>query len=230
MNDKRNTKTLTDYNPHFYFMMVQCSFSWSETNKIQFNLKSNEHKEEHAEDEYQRATCRLKHWAESCETCRNMWTEEICSFIQTSIKEAASFPDRKCCWSSTLSSGQGPGFEWRGSVHSDWPRSSLSPPSSTGLQRGSGCCSSCSGRHSPGPPGCVTPLRSCCCPPPSSPASRLRGSPRWPHTPLWHCPAAAPLWRGGGRSGWAASPPLEERERGGRRGGREDRGMRVKAW
>uniref|UniRef100_A0A671VA37 Ig-like domain-containing protein n=1 Tax=Sparus aurata TaxID=8175 RepID=A0A671VA37_SPAAU len=88
------------------------------------------------------------------------------------------------------------------------------PPS-----RGSGCCSSCSGRPSPGPPGCVTPLRSCCCPPPSSPVSRWRGSPRWTDTPVWHLPAAAPLWRGGGRSGWAAPHPLEERERGGRRGG-----------
>uniref|UniRef100_A0A8D3DKP8 Ig-like domain-containing protein n=1 Tax=Scophthalmus maximus TaxID=52904 RepID=A0A8D3DKP8_SCOMX len=60
---------------------------------------------------------------------------------------------------------------------------SLSPPSSTGLQGGSGCCSSCSGRCSPGGPGCVTPLRSCC-PPPSRPGSRLRGSPRWPDTPV----------------------------------------------
>ena len=123
---------------------------------------------------------------------------------------------------STLSSGQGPGFEWQGSVQSDWPHSSLSPPSSTALQGGSWCCSSCSGRPSPGPPGCETPLRSCCCPQPSSPGSRLRGSPRWPDTPEWHCPAAALHWRGGGRSGWAAPHPLEERE------GRKDKGMRMK--
>ncbi len=139
----------------------------------------------------------------------------MCSLMKMCMKEAASFPDRKCCWSSTLSSAQAPGFEWQGSVHSDWPHSSLSPPSSTGLQRGWGCCCGCSGRPSPGPPGCVTPLRSCCCPPPSSPGSRLRGSPRWTDTPVWHCPAAAPLWRGGGGSGWDAPHPLEERERGG---------------
>ena len=127
----------------------------------------------------------------------------------------------KCCWSSTLSSGQAPGFEWQGSVHSDWPHSSLSPPSSTGLQWGSGSCSSCSGRPSPGPPRCGTPPRTCWCPPPSSPDSRLRGSPRWPHTPVWHCSAAAPLWRGGGRSGWDASHPLEERHK--------HKGVRMKA-
>lgn len=118
------------------------------------------------------------------------------------------------CRLSTPSSGQGPGFEWQGSVRSDWPHSSLRPPCSTAPQGGSGCCSSCSGRRSPGPPGCLTPLRSCCCPPPSSPGSRPRGSPRWPDTPEWHCPAAALHWRGGGRSGWAAPHPLEEREGG----------------
>ncbi len=150
----------------------------------------------------------------------------MCSLMKMCMKEAASFPDRKCCWSSTLSSAQAPGFEWQGSVHSDWPHSSLSPPSSTGLQRGWGCCCGCSGRPSPGPPGCVTPLRSCCCPPPSSPGSRLRGSPRWPDTPVWHCPAAAPLWRGGGGSGWDAPHPLEERER---EGGGEG-GEKTKSW
>ncbi|CAB1435863.1 unnamed protein product [Pleuronectes platessa] len=52
--------------------------------------------------------------------------------------------------------------------------------------------------------------------------SRLRGSPRWPYTPEWQCPAAALHWRGGGGSGWAAPHPLEEREE------RKDKGMRMK--
>lgn len=144
-------------------------------------------------------------------SCRNMWAEKMCRSIKMLRTEAARFPDRKCCWTSRLSSCEGPGFEWQSSVHSDWPHSSLSPPSSTGLQGGSGCCSSWSGRHSPGPPGCVRPVWCCCCPPPSSSASTVRGSPRWPDTPVWHCPAAAPLGRGGGRSGWDAPHPLEER-------------------
>lgn len=122
-----------------------------------------------------------------------------------------SYANRKCCWSSTLSSGQGPGFEWRGSVHSDWPHSSLSPPSSTGLQRGSGCCSSCSGRLSPRPPGWLKPLRMCWCPPPSSPNSSLRGSPRWPNTPQWHYSVCLPLWMEGGLWGWVSPHPLGEK-------------------
>ena len=85
------------------------------------------------------------------------------------------------CWSlSTLNTGQDSGFERQASGHSYWPHSSLSPPSSTGLQGGSRCCSSRSGHLSPGPPDYLTPPQTCCCPPPSSQASSLRGSPHWP--------------------------------------------------
>lgn len=110
---------------------------------------------------------------------------------------------------STLSRTVAPGFEWLGSVHFDWPHRSLRPGPS-GLRTGSGHWSSCSARRSPWPPGCVTPLWSCC-PPLSSPVSSRRGSPRWPHTPTRHCLSAAPLWTGAGRSGWAAALPLHQR-------------------
>ena len=87
-----------------------------------------------------------------------------------------------------------------------WPHRSQSPPSSTGLQRASGCCSSCSGRPSPAPRGSCSPPSCCCCccccRPPSRPDSSLRGSPCWPGTWAWPSPAAALLWRGAAPSGW----------------------------
>lgn len=163
-------------------------------------------------------TLKSQHWTENevsyrklqmkaeSRSGRNLWAQKICSSIKMLRTEAAWFQ----AGASRLSRGEGPGFEWQGSVHSDWPHSSLSPPSSTGLQGGSGCCSSWSGRHSPEAPGCVRSLWWCCCPPPSSSGSSVRGSPRWPDTPVWHCPAAAPLGRGAGWSGWDAPHPLEE--------------------
>ena len=88
-----------------------------------------------------------------------------------------------------------------------WPHRSQSPPSSTGLQGASGCCSSCSGRPSPAPRGsCSAPscccCCCCCCRPPSRTDSSLRGSPCWPDTWAWPSPAAAPHWRGAAPSGW----------------------------
>ena len=84
-----------------------------------------------------------------------------------------------------------------------WPHRSQRPPSSTGLQGASGCCSSCSGRPSAAPRGsCSAPSCCCCCRPPSRPDSSLRGSPCWPDTRAWPSPAAAPRWRGAAPSGW----------------------------
>ena len=89
-----------------------------------------------------------------------------------------------------------------------WPHRSQSPPSSTGLQGASGCCSSCSGRPSAAPRGSCSPPSCCCCcccccRPPSRPDSSLRGSPCWPDTRAWPSPAAAPpRWRGAAPSGW----------------------------
>lgn len=84
------------------------------------------------------------------------------------------------------------------------PRSSRSPRSSTGLRGASGCCSRCSDRPSPAGRGSCSPS-SCCWRrrrPPSRSDSSLPGSPRWPDTPAWPCPAAAPHWRGAAPSGW----------------------------
>ena len=78
---------------------------------------------------------------------------------------------------STLSSGQGPGFEWQGSVQSDRPHSSLSPPSSTALQGGSWCCSSCSGRPSPGTPGLWDTPEELLLPPTFQPRLQAEGKP-----------------------------------------------------
>ena len=84
-----------------------------------------------------------------------------------------------------------------------WPHRSQSPPSSTGLQGASGCCSSCSGRPSPAPRGsCSPPSWCCCCRPPSRTDSSLRGSPCWPDTWAWPSPSPAPHWRGAAPSGW----------------------------
>ena len=87
-----------------------------------------------------------------------------------------------------------------------WPHRSQSPPSSTGLQGASGCCSSCSGRPSAAPRGSCSAPRCwcCCCRPPSRTDSSLRGSPCWPGTWAWPSPAAAPPRREAAPSGWDA--------------------------
>ena len=82
------------------------------------------------------------------------------------------------CWSlSTLNTGQDSGFERQASGHSYWPHSSLSPPSSTGLQGGSRCCSSRSGHLSPGPPDYLTPPPDLLLPSTFQPSVQSEGKP-----------------------------------------------------
>lgn len=173
---------------------------WNDWNVYFETLKS------HHWTENQVSSRKLQMEAES-RSGRKMWAEKMCSCIQTLRTEAA----RLQAGAPRLSRAEAPGCGWLGSAHSDWPHSSLRPPSSTGLQGGSGCCSSWSGRHSPGAPGCVRSLWWFRCSPPSSSDSTVRGSPPWPGTPVWHCPAAAPLGRGAGWSAWGAPHPLEDR-------------------